>query len=167
LRLAACALSDMAWRDHPDVRAAESFHRLVQFPFIGLDHTERVFLAAAIHSRYAGGADDPTFGPAIGLLSRNLRRRALILGRVMLLGYRISGGVPAILEAARLRIETDMVRLEVSAGARVPDSEVVRDRLTLVAAALGIARTDIIEVDNPAASDATAHQGTAPKDRPG
>jgi exopolyphosphatase / guanosine-5'-triphosphate,3'-diphosphate pyrophosphatase len=145
LRLAACALSDVAWRDHPDVRAAESFRRLVQFPLTGLDHIERVFLAAAIHSRYAGAPDDPALTPAIGLLSKSLRRRALILGRVMLLGYRISGGVPGILESAHLKIEADAVRLEVGEGARVPDSEVVRDRLNLVASALGITRSEIVE----------------------
>ena len=57
LRLAVCALSDIAWRDHPDVRAEESFRRLLQFPFIGVDHAERTFVALAIHARYAGGAD--------------------------------------------------------------------------------------------------------------
>lgn len=145
LRLAACALSDIAWRDHPDVRASESFRRLVQFPLIGLDHAERVFLAAVIHGRYAGAADDPALAPAIGLLSKSLRRRALILGRIMLLGYRVAGGVPAILASARLKIEADRVTLEVGKGARVPDSEVVRDRLNLVAAALGVTRKEIVE----------------------
>ena len=129
LRLAACALSDISWRDHADVRAGESFRRLVQFPFIGLGHAERAFLAAAIHGRYAGAADDPAIAPAMGLLSRSQRRRALVLGRVLLLGYRFSGGVPEILASARLRIEADVVRLEVGADARMPDSEVVRDRL--------------------------------------
>ncbi|CAH2598992.1 Exopolyphosphatase [Rhodovastum atsumiense] len=146
LRLAACALSDIAWRDHIDVRATESFRRLVQFPFIGIDHAERVFLAAVIHGRYAGAPNDPALAPAIGLLSKHQRRRALILGRVLLLGYRFSGGVPEILASARLRIEADMVRLEIAEGARVPDSEVVRDRLGLVAAALGLSRIDIREV---------------------
>ena len=58
LRVAVCALSDIAWRDHPDVRAEESFRRLLQFPFIGIDHAERVLVAAAIHARYAGKPDD-------------------------------------------------------------------------------------------------------------
>ena len=31
LRVAACALSDIAWRDHPDIRASETFRRLLQF----------------------------------------------------------------------------------------------------------------------------------------
>jgi len=145
LRLAACALSDVAWRDHPDVRAIESYRRLLQFPFIGLDHPERAFVAAAIHARYAGKADDPLLGAAIGLLPPDARRRALVLGRVLLLGYRISGSVPDILESARLSIEPGAVKLEVSVGARVPDSEVVLDRLNLLAAALGVRNTAIVE----------------------
>ena len=96
LRLAVCALSDIAWRDHPDVRAEESFRRLLQFPFIGIDHAERVFMALAIHARYAGAADARWLEPAVSLLSPSLRRRAMILGRTLLLGYRFSGGVPEI-----------------------------------------------------------------------
>jgi exopolyphosphatase/guanosine-5'-triphosphate,3'-diphosphate pyrophosphatase len=146
LRLAACALSDIAWRDHADVRATESFRRLVQFPFVGLNHIERVFLAASIHARYAGAADDPAIAPTVELLPRSLRRRALILGRVLRLGYRLSGSVPEILANARLSITAAEVRLEVGHGARVPDSEVVRERLDLVASAVGVRRTEIAEV---------------------
>lgn len=143
LRVAACALSDLAWRDDARVRAAESYRRLIGFPFIGIDHAERVFLAAAIHARYAGAADDPALAPAIDLLPAALRRRALILGRVMLLGYRLSGGVADILATARLVIQADLVRLEVAHAARVPDSEVVADRLRLVGNALGIRRVEL------------------------
>jgi exopolyphosphatase/guanosine-5'-triphosphate,3'-diphosphate pyrophosphatase len=53
--------------------------------------------------------------------------------------------VPEILEGARLRITTDEVRLEVGRTARVPDSEVVADRLKLLASALGVRRTKIVE----------------------
>ena len=146
LRVAACALSDLAWRDHADYRAVDSFHRLLQFPFIGLDHAERVFLVAAIHARYAGSPDEPRLAPAIELLPANQHRRAQVLGRAMLLGYRLSGGVPDILESARLRVAADRVRLEVGKKARVPDSEVVTDRLKFLAQAIGIRRTEIIEL---------------------
>ena len=146
LRVAACALSDIAWRDHENVRAVESFRRLLQLPFIGIDHTERVFLATAIHARYAGRPDDPRLLPAIDLLTPSVRRRAQILGRTLLLGYRLSGGVPDILEGARLQIDADTVRLEVGRAARVPDSEVVSDRLQLLAEAAGIKHAQIVEV---------------------
>lgn len=145
LRVAACALSDIAWRDHPDVQGLESFRRLLQFPFIGLDHAERVFLALAVRARYPGRVDESSLGPALGLLSPNARRRAEILGRAMLLGYRVSGSVPEILEKARLAIEAGGVRLEVDPAARVPDSEVVADRLRLLAEVVGVRGAEIVE----------------------
>ena len=145
LRLAVCAVSDMAWRDHPDVRAEESFRRLLQFPFIGIGHTERVFIALTIHARYAGQLDDKWLKPALSLLSPSLRRRAMILGRVLLLGYRFSGGVAEILDDARLHVGADVVRLEVGSAGRVPDSEVVGDRLKLLAAAIGVRRTEVVQ----------------------
>jgi exopolyphosphatase / guanosine-5'-triphosphate,3'-diphosphate pyrophosphatase len=149
LRVAICALSDIAWRDAPDLRAEESFRRLLQFPFIGVTHPERVFIAATIHARYAGKPDAPWLGPAIRLLAPAERRRAQILGRAILLAYRFSGGVPAVLEGARLRVEPNSVRLEVAAAARAPDSEVVSDRLKLLANAIGVKRSEVVDIDGP------------------
>ncbi len=147
LRVAVCALSDIAWRDAPDLRAEESFRRLLEFPFIGVTHPERVFIAAAIHARYVGRPDAPWLSPAIKLLTPADRRRAQILGRAILLAYRFSGGVPAMLESARLRIEPDSVRLEVAAAARAPDSEVVIDRLKLLASAIGVKHSEVVDID--------------------
>ncbi len=146
LRIAACALSDMGWRDHPDLRAAEMFRRLLQAPFIGIEHPERAFVAAAIHARYNGKADDPALLPAVGLLSRATRRRALILGKALTLAYRLSAGVPEVLEGSRLTVGTDRVTLEVGRLARVPDSEVVAERLAALAAAVGVRKSQVVEV---------------------
>jgi exopolyphosphatase/guanosine-5'-triphosphate,3'-diphosphate pyrophosphatase len=147
LRVAVCALSDIAWRDAADLRAEESFRRLLEFPFIGVTHPERAFIAAAIHARYVGRPDAPWLSPAIKLLTSAERRRAQILGRAILLAYRFSGGAPAVLESARLRIDPDRIRLEVAAAARAPDSEVVSDRLKLLAAAIGVKRSEVIDID--------------------
>jgi exopolyphosphatase/guanosine-5'-triphosphate,3'-diphosphate pyrophosphatase len=100
-----------------------------------------------VHARYAGGArDNAVLQPAIALLSPEQHRRALIVGRALLLGYRLSGSVPEILASARLRIGSAVVRLEVGKAARVPDSEVVTNRLALVASAAGLRRTEIVEI---------------------
>ncbi len=147
LRVAVCALSDIAWRDPPDLRAEESFRRLLRLPFIGVDHAERAFVAAAVHARYAGRPDAPWLSPAIGLVTPAQRRRAQILGRAILLAYRFSGVVPAVLASARLRIEPDCVRLEVAPAARAPDSEVVVERLKLLASALEVRRSEIVVID--------------------
>ncbi len=151
LRVAVCALSDIAWRDAPDLRAEESYRRLLEFPFIGVTHPERVFIAAAIHARYVGRPDAPWLSPAIKLMTSVERRRSQILGRAILLAYRFSGGVPAVLKSARLRVEPDRVRLEVTKAARAPDSEVVSDRLKLLAAAIGVKRSEVVDIDAPSA----------------
>jgi exopolyphosphatase/guanosine-5'-triphosphate,3'-diphosphate pyrophosphatase len=148
LRVAVCALSDIAWRDHPDLRAEESFRRLLQFPFIGVTHAERAFIATAIHARYGGRADAAWLNPAIGLLSPAMNRRAMVVGRAIQLAYRISGSVPAVLAKARLRVAANGVRLEVGSSARAPDSEVVSDRLKQLASALGIKHCEISVVDD-------------------
>lgn len=140
LRVAICALSDHAWRDHPDVRAEESFRRLLHFPFIGIEHAERVFLASAIHARYGGKLEDAYLSPANAMLSKAARRRAQVLGRAITLAYRVSAGMPKVLAGSRLRIDSDCIHLEVGDAARVPDSDAVNDRLKLLASAVGITR---------------------------
>ncbi len=148
LRIAAAALSDMAWSDHGSVQAKLSFERIVQFPFVGLDHPERVYLGAAVHARYDGKTDDPVLQPALALLSADQARRAQILGRAMLLGHRFSGSVPEILDTARITIEPDRVCLCVSNTESVPDSESVRSRLRSLAKAIGLRRSEIVKVDS-------------------
>ncbi len=54
LREAACHLSDFAWREHPDFRAGQAMRRLLHYPFVGIDHPGRSFLAYTIYLRYGG-----------------------------------------------------------------------------------------------------------------
>jgi exopolyphosphatase/guanosine-5'-triphosphate,3'-diphosphate pyrophosphatase len=146
LRVALCALSDLCWHDHPDVRAEESFRRVLHFPFIGLEHAERAFLAVAIHARYAGRLDAPYLLNALTLLSEADRRRAEVLGRAILLAYRLSGGTPSVLASSRLSIGPSRLRLEVGRAARVPDSEAVSERLSLLAATVGVNSVELAEL---------------------
>ena len=104
LRVAACALSDIGWRDHASVKAAESFRRLHPVPPVSARPRRARLPRGGIHARYGGM---PTI--------RHWRRRwtvaaeraapGVILGRALLLGYRVSGGVPEILQGARLDLE--------------------------------------------------------------
>ena len=145
LRLAACALSDTSWRDHPKVRAIDSYLRLLQFPFIGISHPEREFLAIAIMTRYGGKIDDAEDASGKISLNANMRKRAEILGRAMLLGHRFSASVPEILEKCRLRIDADAVRLEVLDSDSVPDSEAVQARLRQLAKAVGVEGAEVTD----------------------
>jgi exopolyphosphatase / guanosine-5'-triphosphate,3'-diphosphate pyrophosphatase len=146
LRIAACALTDIAWRCHVDVQAEESFHQLLQFPFIGIDHQERVYLAAVIHARYGGGTGDPATAAALDLLSSAQRRRARVLGGTLRLAHRLSGCVGTILDNAALHVEAGLVRLEISSTAGIPDSDTLRARLQDLAKVLRVANAEIVEV---------------------
>ena len=128
----------MAWRDHEKVRARECFHWLLQFPFIGITHPERAFLATAVMARYGGKIDERVRARVAPLIGDAGLRRAEILGRALRLGHRFSASVPAILAEARLRIDADAVRLEVTDAASVPDSDAVQARLTQLARAVGV-----------------------------
>ncbi|MEL6265235.1 MAG: Ppx/GppA family phosphatase [Pseudomonadota bacterium] len=145
LRLAAAALSDIAWREQGGNRAGEAFRRVLHLPFVGLDHAERVFLAAVLHARHGGKPEDPVLAGAEAYLSASLMRRAQILGRALQLGYRFSGSVPAILDRAHLDIGTDRVRLVVSDLDAAPDGDAVRTRLAQLARALGVTEGGLVE----------------------
>ncbi len=52
LRHAACLLSDMAWRGHPDYRGEQSAVLVAQSAIVGVDHPGRAFLALCVYHRY-------------------------------------------------------------------------------------------------------------------
>jgi exopolyphosphatase/guanosine-5'-triphosphate,3'-diphosphate pyrophosphatase len=140
LRLAACEVSDSAWREHPAFRAREAFYRLAQYPFIGLTHAERAFIAFAVFVRYEGNPDDPFIRPIMTLLPDPGRRRAMLLGAALQLGYRVSAAVPDLLETSRLEIAGDELRLHLPAPDAAPDPEILRPRLRAVARQLDLPR---------------------------
>ena len=146
LRLAVCALTDIAWREHEKIRAKDSFMRLLQFPFIGLSHSERVFVSVALLARYGGKLDDDVKQVIGDLLSSTELRRAEILGRTLLLGHRFSASVPEILAHAKIRIDIDTVRLEILDAQSIPDSDAVQTRLRQLAKAAGLDNVEIVDV---------------------
>jgi exopolyphosphatase/guanosine-5'-triphosphate,3'-diphosphate pyrophosphatase len=146
LRLAVCALTDLCWRDHPKLRAAEAFQRVLHMPFVGVSHPDRAFLAVAIMARYGGKIDDDVLTVTGPLLSDAELRRAEILGRALLVAHRFSASVPEILETARLRIGSDAVRLEVVDHEGEPDSDAVQTRLRQLAKVVGVDAAEIVDV---------------------
>jgi exopolyphosphatase / guanosine-5'-triphosphate,3'-diphosphate pyrophosphatase len=140
IRLAACILSDTAWREHPGARALEAFFRLVQYPFIGLGHTDRVLIAYTVFTRYEGSPHDPFLRPFLALLSEPERRRAEVLGTALQLGYRLSAGLPALLEGHRLLVGDGELRLRLAISQTAPDEASLRARLRALARALGMER---------------------------
>ncbi len=125
LRLIACTLADIGWREHPDYRDLQAFQRILRFPFPGLAHAERVFLAYAVFVRYAGAQDASGIGPAIALMPARARRRAAVLGLALRLAFTVSGGARKALRRTLLEISGGRLVLRLSDDANPPP----RDRL--------------------------------------
>lgn len=51
---AACMLTDISLLESRDFKSRNAFVRILNFPFTGMSHGERIFLAIALYARYAG-----------------------------------------------------------------------------------------------------------------
>lgn len=138
LREAACLLSDIQWRGHPDYRATGAFWDILQAPWIGLDHAGRVRLAHAVFVRYADDEDPPERADRLlELIDGDDRRRSESLGLAMRLGYALSGSAPGVLAHAKLAVRGgDGFVLQITKARQGVVSEVVGRRLAALAASL-------------------------------
>jgi exopolyphosphatase/guanosine-5'-triphosphate,3'-diphosphate pyrophosphatase len=136
LRLAACLLSDTAWRVSPDDRGEEAFRHILRVPFAGLDHAAHAVLALAVFARYQGHIDDKATLPGRALVEEQQARWALTLGLALRLAHTLTGGSAGLSREARLRPEGDKLTLEVPAAAEALLGEVVLRRLDALARSL-------------------------------
>lgn len=137
LRYAACLLSDIGWRVHPDYRADHARAEVLRAPGLHATHQERAFLAAAVFSRYTSGA--AAFADLQRLLSSDEIRRARIIGAAVRLGETLSGGVPGIIDrfSLRARKRKPGLRLRCRPADRTMVGEVVMRRFETLARLMG------------------------------
>ncbi|CEG08237.1 Guanosine-5'-triphosphate,3'-diphosphate pyrophosphatase [Afipia felis] len=104
LRHAACLLSDLGWRAHPDYRGDETLHVIANGNFGAATHEERVFLALAVYFRYAGIGEknQPRTGLSV-LLSPAMSERARLVGQMLRVGHLVSAAHPGVLPATHFR----------------------------------------------------------------
>jgi exopolyphosphatase/guanosine-5'-triphosphate,3'-diphosphate pyrophosphatase len=139
-REAACWMSDIGSRDHPEYRAEQAFLRILRQPGIGLDHQARAFLGITLALRYEAEPDAPFLRPAQLLLSPEAIRRAIILGVALRLAYTLSAGTAQLLSGTRL-VTGQRLTLELAEGSGVFAGESVTRRLDRLAQALGLDAT--------------------------
>jgi exopolyphosphatase/guanosine-5'-triphosphate,3'-diphosphate pyrophosphatase len=151
LRRATCLLTDFGWREHPDHRAEQVFHRVLQLPVAGVDHSGRAFLALALYARYGGDIGDPAAEVARRLLEDEQRRQAAALGAAMRLGHTLAGGAFGLLDSAALRLAGGRLTLELEPGVLALGGDVVQRRLDTLSKALGISTASIVPRSDAAA----------------
>ncbi len=135
---AACLLSDIARLEHPDYRAEHALTRVLRFPFVGIDHPGRAFVALAVASRHAQVVDLPVMKAIKGLLNRGSIDRARAIGLGIRLAYTLSGGNVDTLRRFRLERGGDELVLRVPADQAALSGDIIERRLGVLARMLGV-----------------------------
>jgi exopolyphosphatase/guanosine-5'-triphosphate,3'-diphosphate pyrophosphatase len=103
LRHAACLLSDIGWRAHPDYRGVQSLNLVAHGDFVGVDHPGRAFLALTAYYRNEG--KDDLSQRLVELVDKDTLKRARILGAAFRAAHMISAAMPGVLPNTPLTYE--------------------------------------------------------------
>jgi exopolyphosphatase/guanosine-5'-triphosphate,3'-diphosphate pyrophosphatase len=136
LRHAACLLSDIAWRAHPDYRGEQSYDLVANAAFVGLDHSSRAFLALAASYRHVS-SDQDVSQQARSLVSARQLDRARILGAAMRVAYIVSAAMPGILPRTPLVAQKGRIALILPSDLAPLNSDRLQTRLRQFARLIG------------------------------
>jgi exopolyphosphatase/guanosine-5'-triphosphate,3'-diphosphate pyrophosphatase len=136
IRLAACLLSDIAWRAHPDFRAERGVDMALHGNWVAITSAERAALACALHFCFGGAPDAPVLAMLEKLAPADYLARARCWGLALRLGQRLAGGTMSALESSRLVVREGCLILSLSKPQLSGDA--VQRRLKLLASAVGM-----------------------------
>jgi exopolyphosphatase/guanosine-5'-triphosphate,3'-diphosphate pyrophosphatase len=143
LRHAACLLSDISWRAHPDYRGEQSLILIAHAALGGIDHPGRVFLALASYFRHIGISGDAEAEDKDRLsdrlkaiVSKKLYRRARTVGAAIRAAHMLSIGRPGIIDETPLSYERNKLVLTVPKAYAALDGERLRRRFAALAGLL-------------------------------
>jgi exopolyphosphatase/guanosine-5'-triphosphate,3'-diphosphate pyrophosphatase len=136
LRHAACLLSDISWRAHPDYRGAQAYDLVANAAFIGVDHPSRAFLALAASYRHVSNGD--FLAPqSRSLVTARQLDRARILGAAMRVAFNISAAMPGVLPRAPMFCAKGQVILTLPADLAPLSGERLQSRMRQFARLIG------------------------------
>jgi exopolyphosphatase / guanosine-5'-triphosphate,3'-diphosphate pyrophosphatase len=140
LRHAACLLSDISWRAHPDYRGEQSLILIAHAALGGIDHPGRVFLALTSYFRHMGTGGSPEddgrdklSDRLKAIVSKRLYRRARIIGAAIRAAHMLSIGQPGIIDETSLGYERSKLVLSVPKAYAALDGERLRRRFAVLA----------------------------------
>jgi exopolyphosphatase/guanosine-5'-triphosphate,3'-diphosphate pyrophosphatase len=152
LRHAACLLSDISWRAHPDYRGEQSLNLIAHTALGGIDHPGRVFLALAIYFRHIGTVADANADSRLSarlkdLVSKKQYRRARIIGAAIRAAHMLSIGRPGIIDETPLSYRGNRLLLTLPKSYAALDGERLRRRFAALANLLECAPEVRLEPD--------------------
>lgn len=98
LRVAACLLTDISWRAHPDYRGKQSLSIIVNANFPALDHAGRAYLGLANYYRYEGEFDTGTVAHVSGVVEPRMLSLAQTLASLFRVSYLLTAAMPGVLD---------------------------------------------------------------------
>jgi exopolyphosphatase/guanosine-5'-triphosphate,3'-diphosphate pyrophosphatase len=137
LRHAACLLSDIGWRAHPDYRGEQTLNVIAHAAFVGLDHPGRAYLALTAFYRYAGLSEE---GPSPRLRELATTRqidRARVLGAAFRVAYLLSAAMPGVLGRTAVSLHAGRLTLRLPADLADLAGERILSRLKSLARLMG------------------------------
>jgi exopolyphosphatase/guanosine-5'-triphosphate,3'-diphosphate pyrophosphatase len=135
LRHAACLLSDIGWRAHPDYRGEQSLNVIAHAALGGIEHAGRIFLALSVYFRHAGSAEtgDELSERLKGAVSRKVLRRARIVGAAVRTAHMLSIGMPGVIDETPISYEGSKLVLRLPRSYASLDGERLRSRFKTLA----------------------------------
>jgi exopolyphosphatase / guanosine-5'-triphosphate,3'-diphosphate pyrophosphatase len=104
LRHAACLLSDIGWRVHPDHRGEQTLSLITNGNFGSISHQGRAFVALSVFFRYAGLSEENQPPVVVqDLVTPTQLERARVLGAAFRVAHLISAARPGVLPATHFR----------------------------------------------------------------
>ena len=148
LRAAACLISDIGWRAHPDYRAEQSLNTVAHFGLSGIDHPGRIYLAMSIFFR-SNGLGDPAGNTVPArlreVLGPRLLERARIMAGAVRVAHMLSAGMCGVLPETRLAVEDGTLKLYLPSAHAELDGDRPRRRLAALAELLQLNSAVIVE----------------------
>ncbi|MGU3361831.1 exopolyphosphatase [Methylobacterium sp. M6A4_1b] len=146
LRHAACLLSDIGWRAHPDYRGEQSVNVITHAAFVGIDHPGRAYLALAIYFRHEGIAPEKASPMLRNLAGPRLFERARLLGALLRLAFPLSAGMAGALGRIPVTVEGGRVTLTLPADQGALPGDRILNRVRGLGRLLGL-EGRIVEAD--------------------
>lgn len=114
LRHAACLLSDVGWRAHPDYRGDQSLNTIAHAAFVAIDHPGRAFISLVVYLRHEGQISDESLPELLNLLEdEDMRMRARLLALAFRVAHLISASMAGTLMKSHFIKRDDTLVLEI------------------------------------------------------
>ena len=144
LRHAACLLSDIGWRAHPDYRGEQGLNVIANAAFTGIGHPGRAYLALTGYFRHEGVAPERASPMLRGLAGPRLFERARLIGALLRVAFPISAGMEGTLGRIPLGVEDGRVVLRLPGAWRALSGERLLGRVRGLGRVVGLdGRVDV------------------------